>query len=117
MNAEIKTHFEAYINDVDFDVEVEYLLILKIMRELEREVGDPITSFFVVEFVTEFVFELVRVEKLDMSLLEDGWNFGPFKEKLFKKFGFISNVRRIIKAEKTAYIRGKENSSFVGVET
>ena len=116
MNAEIKTHFEAYINDVDFDVEAEYLLILKIMRELER-VGDPITSFFVVEFVTEFVFELVRVEKLNMSLLEDGWNFGPFKEKLFKKFGFISNVRRIIKAEKTAYIRGKENSSFVGVET
>ena len=115
MNAEIKTHFEAYINDVDFDVEAEYLLIL--MRELEREVGDPITSFFVVEFVTEFVFELVQVEKLDMSLLEDGWNFGPFKEKLFKKFGFISNVRRIIKAEKTAYIRGKENSSFVGVET
>ena len=35
MNAEIKTHFEAYINDVDFDVEAEYLLILKIMRELE----------------------------------------------------------------------------------
>ena len=25
MNAEIKTHFEAYINDVDFDVEAEYL--------------------------------------------------------------------------------------------
>lgn len=27
MNAEIKTHFEAYINDVDFDVEAEYLPI------------------------------------------------------------------------------------------
>lgn len=108
MNAEIKTHFEAYINGVDFDVEAEYLLILKVMKELEREVGEPITSFFVVEFVTEFVFELVRVEKLNPSLLEDGWSFGPFKENLFKKFGFVSNVRRIIKAEKTAYIRGME---------
>ena len=107
MNSEIKTHFEGYINGVDFDVEAEYLLILKVMKELEREVGEPITSFFVVEFVTEFVFELVRVEKLNPSLLKDGWSFDPFKEKLFKKFGFISNVRRIIKAEKTA-IRGME---------
>ena len=56
MNSEIKTHFEAYINGVDFDVETEYLLIFKIMKELEREVGESITSFFVVEFVTEFVF-------------------------------------------------------------
>ena len=108
MNAEIKTHFEGYINGVDFDVEAEYLLILKVMKELEREVGESITSFFVVGFVTEFVFELVRVEKINISLLEDGWSFDPFKENLFKKFGFVSNVRRIIKAEKIACIRGME---------
>lgn len=111
MNSEIKTHFEAYINGVDFDVETEYLLIFKIMKELEREVGESITSFFVVEFVTEFVFELVRVEKINISLLDDGWCFDPFKEKLFKEFGFTSNVRRIIKAEKTAYIRGMEKGA------
>lgn len=108
MNAEIKTHFEAYINGVDFNVEAEYLLILKVMRALEIEVGESITSFFVVEFVTEFVFEFVRIEKINISSLDDGWSFGPFKEKLFKKLGFVSNVRRIIKAEKTAYIRGME---------
>ena len=39
MNAEIKTHFEAYINGVDFDVEAEYLLILKIVSDPTAKAG------------------------------------------------------------------------------